>query len=132
MQTSQMIFFFLQIHLLHCIEQKERGIGLYVNSNKSSFMSFNQDSATSSLNGKLLKLVGQFKYLSSHISSTKIDINIRISNARTAIDKAVHTFPKGISPKREHNSAAGIRTRLLRIHSPAHEVLPYENSLEKF
>ena len=49
-------------------------------------MSFNQDNAISSLNGKPLKLVDQFIYLGSNISSTKSDVNICIGKAWTAID----------------------------------------------
>ena len=58
-----------------------RGIGLSVSSDKTEFMCFNQDGAISSLNGKSLKLVDQFIYLSSNISSKKIDTRIRIGKA---------------------------------------------------
>ena len=34
-------------------------------------------------------------------------------------DKGVHTFPKGICPKVNINSATVIRTRLLRFRSPS-------------
>ena len=34
-------------------------------------------------------------------------------------DKGVHTFPKGIFSESEHNSATGVRTRLLRFRSPS-------------
>ena len=34
--------------LLHCLKQSARGIGLYVNSDKTAFKCFNQDGAISS------------------------------------------------------------------------------------
>ena len=43
--------------LLHNLERAARGIGLYVSSNKTEFMRFNQDYAISSLNIKSLKLI---------------------------------------------------------------------------
>ena len=47
-------------------------------------MCFNQDGAISSLRENLMKLVDQFIYLGSNISSTKSDINVCIGKA--AID----------------------------------------------
>ena len=71
--------------LLRSLEQAARGIDLYVNSERIEFVSFNQDGAISSLNGKFLKLVDQFIYLGSDISSTESDVNICIGKALTAI-----------------------------------------------
>ena len=45
------------------------------------FMGFNQDGVISLLNGKTLKLIYKFKYLSSNISSTEIDVNRSIGKA---------------------------------------------------
>ena len=73
--------------MFHSLEQAARGIGLHVNSYKTQFMKFNQDSAISSLNGKLLKVVNEFVYLSSNISSTESNINICLGNVWTAIDR---------------------------------------------
>ena len=64
--------------LLHSLEQTARGIRLYVNSDKTEFMCFIQNSAISLLNSKLLKLVDQFIYIGGNISSTKSDVNILI------------------------------------------------------
>ena len=47
-----------------------------MNSFKTEFTCFNQDGAISSLNNKPLKLVDQFIYLSSNISSTENYANI--------------------------------------------------------
>ena len=56
-----------------------------MNSYKTEFMCFNQDGAICSLNDKLLKLVDQFTYLGSNISSTESDVNTRVGKAWTAI-----------------------------------------------
>ena len=48
--------------LLHCLQPSVRSIGRYVNSDK-------QDGAIAILNGKPLKLVDQFSYFGSNISS---------------------------------------------------------------
>ena len=50
-------------------------------------------------NKKPLKLVDQFTYLGSNISSTEIDVNIRIGKAWTAIDKFSVIEKSGISDK---------------------------------
>ena len=73
--------------LLHSLEQPARGIGLYVNSIKTELLCFRQNRAIAILNGKLLKLVNQFIYLSSNISSTESNVSVHIGKAWTAIDK---------------------------------------------
>ena len=50
-------------------------------------MYFKQKEAISTLNGKSLKVVDQVPYIGYHISSTESDINIRIENVWTAIDR---------------------------------------------
>ena len=71
--------------MLHSLEQTARGTGLYVNSNKTEFISFNQH-AVIWLNGKFLKLGEHFIYLSSNITSTESDIDISIGKEFTDID----------------------------------------------
>ena len=66
--------------LLHSMEQAASGIGLYVNSDKTDFMGFYQG-VISSLKYKPLKLVDQFIYIGSNISSTENDVNIHIGKA---------------------------------------------------
>ena len=61
--------------LLHHLEQAVRGIGLYVNSNKTEFMSFKHNGAISKFNSKPLKLGDLFRFVSSHIS---IESNVNI------------------------------------------------------
>ena len=63
--------------LLHSLEQEEGGIGLYVNANKTDFISFKQEGTISTISGSLLKLVDEFNYLDSNILSTESDVNLR-------------------------------------------------------
>ena len=49
-------------------------------------MYFKQEGAISTLSGKALKLINQFAYLGSNISSTENDVNISIVKAWTAIE----------------------------------------------
>ena len=53
-------------------------------------MYFDQDVVISSSNGKLLKLLDQFTYLGSNISSTESNVSICIVKAWTAIDKLMN------------------------------------------
>ena len=64
--------------LPHSLEQAARGIDLYVNTNKTVFMCFKQDGAIPILRSKPWKLVDQFTYLGSNISSTERDVNVGI------------------------------------------------------
>ena len=61
--------------LLHSLEQAAAGIGLHVNADKTECMSFNQRGDIFILNGSSLKLVDNFIYLGSSLSSTEKDIN---------------------------------------------------------
>ena len=65
---------------------QQKGIGLYENVD-ISFISLKLDGAISTLNGKPLKIVDQFTYLGSNISSTKSVVCIHIGKTLTAIDK---------------------------------------------
>ena len=64
--------------LLPSPEQTARGIGLYVKVSKTEFICFKQDGHISTLNGNPLKLVEQFTFLTSNISSTKSNVSICI------------------------------------------------------
>ena len=67
---------FLQTHLPNpnpCLEQPTGSIVLYMKSHKIEFMHFKQEGAIfRSLSRKSVKLVDQFTYLGSSISSTEI------------------------------------------------------------
>ena len=73
--------------LLHSLEQAAVGIGLHVNEYKTEYMCFNQTGNISTLDGTSLKLVDKFTYLGSSVSSTKKDIDTRLTKAGTAIDQ---------------------------------------------
>ena len=72
--------------LLHSLERAAVGIGLHVNAQKTEFMCFNQKGDISTLDGTSLKLVDKFTYLGSSVSSTKKDIDTRLTKSWTAID----------------------------------------------
>ena len=55
---------------LHSLEPEVAGIGFHVNADKTEYMCFNQRGDISTLNGSSLKLVVNFTYLASSVSST--------------------------------------------------------------
>ena len=71
---------------LHRLEEVASGISFYVKVNKIEHMYFKQELATSTLNCQTLKLVNQFTYLGSNISSTEICVNICLEKTWTAIN----------------------------------------------
>ena len=73
--------------LLHSLHQTAGGIGLYVNTDKTEYMGFNQRGNISTLNGRSLKVMDKFTYLRSSVSSIKNDINTRLAKAWTAINR---------------------------------------------
>ena len=89
--------------LLHGQKQVVKGIGLYINSNKTEFVCFKQDCAISSFHGKLLKSVDQFTYLNSNISSTESNLNISKSGAKISRLSAIWKS-MGILPNSSHTS----------------------------
>ena len=70
--------------LLHSLEQAAGGTGHYVN---KMLMRVKQKGDISHPSGGLLKLVDQFTYLNSNISSTESNVNICLSKAWNAIDR---------------------------------------------
>ena len=64
--------------LLHSPEQATGGIGLYMNAMRA--MCFKQGTLFT-LSGKPLKLVDQFIYLGSNISSTESDVSMCLAKA---------------------------------------------------
>ena len=73
--------------LLYSLELVARSIGLFIDLVKTEFMCFKHDRGISSLNGKPLKLVDQFTYFSSIISSTESDANMHMGKMCTVIDR---------------------------------------------
>ena len=73
--------------LLHSLDRAAAGIGLHVNAHKTEFMCFNQKGDISTQDGTSLKLVDKFTNLGSSVSSTKKDIDTRLTKAWTAIHR---------------------------------------------
>ena len=65
--------------LLHSLERAAADIGLHVSAHKTEYMCFNQAGDISTWEGTSLKLVDKFTYQGSSVSSTKKDINTRLS-----------------------------------------------------
>ena len=65
--------------LLHSLERAAEGIGLHVNAHKTEYMRFNQTGEIFTQNDSSLKLVDKFTYLGSRVSSTKTNIDTRLS-----------------------------------------------------
>ena len=63
---------------LHSLEWAAGAIGLHVNADKTEYMCFNRSGYISSLSGDSLKLVENFTYLGSSVSSTENGINTRL------------------------------------------------------
>ena len=72
--------------LLHSLVRAAAGIGLHVNAHKMEYMCYNQTGDISTLDGTLLKLVDKFTNLGNSVSSTKKDIDTRLTKAWTAIN----------------------------------------------
>ena len=68
----------------HSLELVAAGIGFHANAYKTEYMCFNQTGDISTLDGSSLKLVDNFTYLGSSVSSTEKDA--RLTKACTAID----------------------------------------------
>ena len=72
---------------LHSLERAAENIGLHINAHKTEYMCYNQTGDISTLNGTSLKLVDEFTYLGSSVSSTEKEIDTQLTKAWTAIDK---------------------------------------------
>ena len=72
---------------MHNLEWAAAGIGLLVNAHKTEYMCYNQIVNISTLDRTSLKLVDKFTVLGSNVSSTKKDIDTRLTKAWTAIDR---------------------------------------------
>ena len=89
--------------LLHSLERAAAGIGLHDNAYKTEYMSFNQTSDISTLEGTFLKLVDKFTNRGSSVSSTEKDIDTRQTKAWTAIDRLSIMWKSDLTEKRERS-----------------------------
>ena len=85
--------------LLHSLERATAGISFYVNAHKTEYMCFNQTGDVSTLDGTSLKLVDKFTYLVSSVSSTEKDIDTRLTQTWTAIDRLLIIWKSDLTDK---------------------------------
>ena len=85
--------------LVHSLERAASSIGLHVNALKTEYMCYNQTCDISTLEGASLKLVDRFTYLGSSVSSTKKDIDTRLTKAWTAIDRLSTIWKSDLTDK---------------------------------
>ena len=102
--------------LLHSLERAAAGIGFHVNAHKTEYMCYNQTGDISTLDRTSLKLVDKFTYLGSSISSTKKDIDTRLTKAWTAINRLSIIWKSDLTDKMKCSffQAAGV-SRLLHV-----------------
>ena len=84
--------------LLHSLDRAEGGVGLYVNTDKTEFLCFNQRGDIYTLNGGSQKLVDKFTYQGS-ISSSENYINAWLAKAWRAIDRLSVIYKSDLSDK---------------------------------
>ena len=85
--------------LLLSLEWTTAGIGFHNNAHKTEYMCFNQTGDISTLGSSSLKLVDIFTYLGSSVSSTEKDIDMRLINAWTAINRLLVIWKSDLTDK---------------------------------
>ena len=85
------------------MERAAAGIGLHVNAHKTEYMYYNQTGDISTLDGTSLKLVDKFTYLGSSVSSTETDINTRLTETGTAIDRLSIIWKSDLTDRRKRS-----------------------------
>ena len=99
--------------LLHSLEAAANGIGLQINADKTKIMNFNIQGNFSTLEGHQLKVVKDFVYLGSHISTTEKDITVRIGKAWTALSKLNTIWKSNLPDNIKRNFFQAIVTSVL-------------------
>ena len=94
--------------LLYSLMQAAGGIDVNMKTDKTEFMLFKQDKAIFTIRDKLLKLVDQFTYIGSNISSTESDVNIHIGKAWTTIDRLLIIWKPDIIKQDIFQAVAGL------------------------
>ena len=85
--------------LLHRLKWATAATGLLVNTDKMEYTCFSQIVIISTLNSISLKLVDNFAYLGSSVSSTKTDINMWLAKAWTAINRLLVILMSDLTDK---------------------------------
>ena len=73
--------------VLHSLERAAASISLHVNAHKTEYMCYNQKGDILTLDGTSLKMVDEFTYLGSSVSSNEKDIDTRLTKAWRAINR---------------------------------------------
>ena len=116
--------------LLHSLEWAAGGIGLYVNTDKTEYMCFNQRGDIT-LKGCPLKLVDKFTYLGSSVLSTENDINTRQAKAWTVIDRLSVIWKLDLTDKIKHCFfQAAVMSILLYGYTTWMVIKPMEKKLD--
>ena len=95
--------------LLHNIEEKSSYIGLKINTDKTEYITLNQNQhgiqciTLKSREGHNIKRVEDFKYLGSYIGSTERDVNIRIAKAWAALNNMNVIWKSNLTDKLKRN-----------------------------
>ena len=84
---------------LHSLERATTGIALHINAHKTEYMCFNQTGDISRLGSSSLKLVDEFTYLGSSVSSFEKYIDTRLTKAWTAIAKVSVIWKSDLTDK---------------------------------
>ena len=100
--------------LLHSLEKAVGGIGFRINADKMEYICFNQNQkgVISTLKDGSLKLVDQFTYPRSSISSTENVINMWLAKAWTTINKLSAIWGLDLSYKIKHNFFQAVVTSI--------------------
>ena len=88
-------------------------IGLYANAHKTEYMSYNQTGDISALDRTPLKLVDKFTYLGSSVTSTKKDIDTRLTKVWTAINRLSIIWKSDLTDKIKHSFFQAAVTSIL-------------------
>ena len=102
--------------ILHSLERAAAGIRLYVNAHKTEYMCYNQTGDITTLDGASLKLVDKFTYLGSSDSSNEKDIDTRLTNAWTAIDRLSIIWKSDLTDKMKRSFFQVLYT-YLHVHA---------------
>ena len=89
--------------LLHSLERAAAVIDIYVNPHKTEYMCYNQTGDISTLDGTPLKLVDNFTYLGSSVSSSEKGIDTRLTKAWTATNTLSIIWKSDLTDKIKHS-----------------------------
>ena len=89
--------------LMQSLGKATGGIDLYVNVDKTKYMCFNKKEDISNQIDGSLELMDKFTSLRSRVSFTENDINTRLTNAWTPMDRSSIRWKSDLSDKIKRN-----------------------------